>query len=166
MKKIEKATFAMGCFWKPQLLFDKIKGVVKTEVGYMGGDEKEYSNPSYKQVCSDKTGYAEVLQIEFNPKEVSYKNLLDIFWGNHNPTSLNRQGLDFGTQYRSAIFYYNDKQKKLAEKSKIERQKKLNSKRTLFGFKKIVTQIVKSGTFFRAEEYHQKYLEKNRRAVC
>ena len=161
MVKTEKATFAMGCFWKPQLLFDKVKGALKTEVGYMGGDENAYSNPSYKQVCTYKTGYAEVVQIEFNPDKISYKDILDIFWKNHNPTTLNRQGLDFGTQYRSAIFYYNEKQKKEALKSKEEMQKKLNSKKTLFGTKKIVTEIIKAGTFFKAEEYHQNYLEKN-----
>ena len=155
--KTETATFAMGCFWKPQLLFDKIPGVIRTEVGYMGGDES-HVKVTYQDVCSDETGHAEVVQIEFNPRKVDYEELLDIFWKNHNPTTMNRQGPDMGTQYRSAIFYYNERQKKEAESSKKEAQKNWENE--------IVTKIVEAGKFYKAEEYHQNYLKKNRGAVC
>ena len=99
----------MGCFWSPQVLFDKLPGVEKTEVGYMGGDEKKYPNPSYDEVCSNITGYAEVIQITFDSKKISYQQLLKVFWENHNPTTMNRQGPDIGSQYRSVIFYHNAK---------------------------------------------------------
>src|SRR3989344_3713994 len=122
--KTEKAVFAMGCFWHPQRVFDKIKGVLETEVGFMGGDES-FVSLSYKQVCSGTTRHAEVIQITFDPNIISYENLLKIFWEEHNPTTKNRQGLDFGEQYRSVIFYHNKKQKEIAEKSKKEQQKKL-----------------------------------------
>jgi len=151
---MEQATFGAGCFWGVEAAFAKVNGVKKTTVGFMGGYVK---NPSYREVCTDKTGYAEVLQIEFNPKEVSYKNLLDIFWGNHNPTSLNRQGLDFGTQYRSVIFYNNTKQKKAALDSMKEEQKKHTNK--------IVTEIIAAPTFYKAEDYHQNYFKKHGK-VC
>ena len=150
--KRERATFAMGCFWKPQKLFDSINGVIKTEVGYMGGDEKNYPNPSYEQVCSNKTGYAEVVQIIFDSKKVGYEQLLKIFWENHNPTQANRQGVDIRSQYRSVVFYYNNGQKTIAEKSKKNIQKNFD--------RPITTEIVKSSTFYKAEEYHQKYLDK------
>jgi peptide-methionine (S)-S-oxide reductase len=159
MVKTQRATFGMGCFWGPQALFDKVDGVVKTEVGYMGGDERKYPKPSYEDVCSDKTEYAEVVQVEFDSKKISYKKLLDTFWENHNPVTKNRQGPDMGSQYRSVIFYHDDKQKKEAEESKKKMQKELGSK-------KIVTEIVKAGKFVRAEEYHQKYLKKTGRNVC
>ncbi len=152
MKK-ETAIFGMGCFWHSEAAFSKVKGVSKTEVGYMGGDESRES-VSYEDVCSDETGHAEVVRVEFDSDIVSYSELLDLFWKNHDPTQMNRQGVDVGTQYRSAIFYLNDSQKKIAEESLKTWQKRL-------GKKKIVTNIVKAGKFFRAEEYHQKYHEKH-----
>lgn len=159
MKKTENETavFAMGCFWSPQLLFSQIDGVIETEVGYAGGNE-EFSNPSYEQVCTGKTGYAESVKIIFNPKLVSYNHLLDIFWKNHNPTSLNKQGNDIGSQYRSVIFYGDERQKKEAEKSKRDFQKNLD--------KSIVTEIVNLGNFYPAEEYHQDYLKKRGISSC
>lgn len=164
--KTEKATFGMGCFWSPQALFDKLPGVKKTEVGYMGGDEKKYPKPTYEGVCSNITSYAEVIQITFNPAEISYQQLLKIFWENHNPTTMNRQGPDIGTQYRSIIFYHDAKQKAMAEKTKAEQQKVWDKKKSLFGAKKVVTEITKTGTFFPAEDYHQKYLEKRGLESC
>ena len=153
----EIAIFAMGCFWKPDLLFSKIKGVEKTEVGFMGGKEK-YKNPSYVLVCTGITGHAEVVQITFNNKKVSFKKLLDVFWKNHNPTTKNRQGLDIGAQYRSAIFFHSEKQEKEAEDSLKEAQKKFD--------RPIVTEITKAREFYIAEEYHQKYLEKRGLQSC
>ena len=144
--KLEKASFAAGCFWGVQAAFDKIKGVVKTTVGYTGGD---FKNPSYEQVCSDKTGHAEAILLEFNPKIVSYEKLLEIFWKIHDPTTINRQGPDVGSQYRSAIFYYNDEQRITALNSRDKEAKKYKNK--------IVTQIVKMKEFYPAEDYHQKY---------
>ena len=155
MKK-ETAIFGMGCFWKPELLFSEIKGVLETSVGFMGGIEDEDIN--YEKVCSDLTGHAEVVRVEFDPSKVSYGDLLDIFWNNHNPTQGNRQGPDVGSQYRSVIFYMNDKQKKMAEESKRKIQTKFD--------KKITTEIKKAGKFFKAEEYHQKYLEKRGLKTC
>lgn len=163
---IEKATFGMGCFWTPQILFDKLSGVKKTQVGYMGGDEKEYPKPTYKEVCSNQTNYAEVTQITFNPEKIKYIDLLKVFWENHNPTTMNRQGPDFGSQYRSVVFYHNAKQKKLAEKTKQEQQKIWDKKKLLFEAKKIVTEILPAQTFFPAEKYHQKYLEKKGLKNC
>mgnify|MGYP001589358413 CR=1 FL=1 len=157
MKK-ETAVFAMGCFWQPDSLFSKIPGVIETAVGYIGGNEEYYPKPTYNQVCSGDTGYAEAVKIIFDSKKISYKKLLEIFWNNHNPTTLNRQGPDVGAQYRSAIFYTTEKQKKEAEESKKEKQKTLKNK--------IVTEITKASTFFPAEEYHQKYLEKRGLASC
>ena len=144
---MEKATFAAGCFWHVEEAFRKLKGVTKTTVGYEGGN---MNNPCYEDVCSGETNHAEVVQIEFDPKQISYGQLLETFWSIHDPTTINRQGLDVGTQYRSAIFYHNEKQKQIAEKSKQEQEKKIG--------KKIVTQIVEAKTFYRAEDYHQKYL--------
>lgn len=154
---MEKATFAAGCFWGVELDFRKVKGVIDTKAGYTGGTLK---NPSYKDICNNKTGHAEAIEITFDPKKVSYSKLLDVFWSIHNPTTLNRQGLDFGTQYRSAVFYHNLKQKELALKSKekLEKSKKYKNK--------IVTEIVKASKFYPAEEYHQRYLEKRGLAVC
>ena len=148
----------MGCFWQPDVVFSKFPGVLKTTVGYMGGDEKKFPNPTYEQVCTNKTGYAEVIQIEFDEKKISNSGLLKIFWNNHNPTTLNRQGNDVGSQYRSAIFYHDGKQKDEAEKSKKEIQKNFS--------KPIVTEITKAGKFFPAEDYHQKYLEKRGLESC
>ena len=148
--KTEKATFAAGCFWQVETEFRKVKGVLNTKVGYTGGKMK---NPTYKNVCTDTTGHAEAIDIEFDPKIVSYEKLLDVFWKIHNPTTLNRQGLDMGTQYRSAIFYHNETQKKQAEASLKKTQKNFKNK--------IVTEIKKAPEFYKAEEYHQKYLDKN-----
>ena len=159
MKELEKATFAAGCFWGVEYNFSKLPGVVSTLVGYTGGDDKNYPNPNYEQVCSGKTGYAEVIEIKFDTKKISYEKLLEAFWKMHDPTSLNRQGLDVGTQYKSAIFYHNPSQKSLAIKSKKVLQKKL-------GNEKIVTEIVKATKFYHAEEYYQKYIEKTGRKVC
>lgn len=149
--KTETATFAAGCFWGVEETFRKTKGVVSTMAGYTGGKMK---NPSYEDVCSDETGHAEAVQIEFDPKKVSYEKLLDIFWQNHNPTQLNRQGPDIGTQYRSAVLYHNEKQKEAALKSKeaLEKSKKYS--------KPIVTEILPAADFYKAEEYHQKYKQK------
>ena len=146
MKKSEKATFAAGCFWGVQAVFDQIKGVIKTTVGYTGGN---FKNPTYKDICSDLTGYAEAILLDYDPMIVSYDELLDVFWKIHDPTILNRQGPDIGTQYRSAIFYHNEKQKLLASKSKEKEAKKYKNE--------IVTEIEKDSKFYKAEEYHQKY---------
>lgn len=153
----EKATFGAGCFWGIEAAFMEVKGVIKTEVGYMGGTLK---NPSYHEVCSDKTGHVEVVQVTFNPLEVSYQKLLEVFWNNHNPTQLNRQGPDVGSQYRSVIFYNNEEQKELAIKSlkDLEKSKKYKQK--------IVTEIIEVKTFYKAEEYHQQYLKKRGLRVC
>ena len=150
----EKATFGAGCFWNIEEIFAKTKGIIKTKVGYIGGKTK---NPTYEKVCSGKTGHVESVEVIFDPSKIAYDELLDIFWKIHNPTTKNRQGLDIGTQYNSVIFYYNKKQKEVAEKSKKEIQKKSK--------KEIVTQIKKASDFWKAEEYHQKYLEKARGAV-
>lgn len=150
--KTEKATFAAGCFWHPEEVFSKTPGVVSTTVGYIGGKKK---NPTYANVCSGTTGHVEATQVEFNPKEISYEDLLNIFWSLHDPTTKDRQGLDVGSQYNSAIFYHNAKQKAIAEKSKKERQKSMKEK--------IVTMIKKAPKFWKAEEYHQKYEEKLRK---
>ena len=147
----EQATFAAGCFWGVEAAYQSIPGVVGTAVGFMGGD---LESPSYEDVCTKNTNHAEVVRIEYNPDQVSYEHLLDIFWKIHNPTTLNRQGPDFGTQYRSAVFYHNDKQEQIALNSK----NKQNSTDKFNG--KIVTEIKKASDFYRAEEYHQKYLEK------
>jgi peptide-methionine (S)-S-oxide reductase len=147
-----KATFAAGCFWHVEALFRKVNGVTSAKVGYTGG---KFENPSYENVCSDKTGHAEAIQIEFDPSMISYEELLNVFWDNHDPTALNRQGPDIGTQYRSAIFFHNSEQEKTAKDSK---EKLQNSHR--FN-KDIVTQIIPATTFYIAEEYHQRYFEKN-----
>ncbi len=155
MKKLEKATFAAGCFWGVEETFRTTEGVVSTMVGYTGGST---SNPTYEQVCSNATGHAEAVQVEFNPKLVSYVDLLHVFWSLHDPTTMNGQGLDIGSQYRSAIFYHGAEQKKAAEKSLKEEQKNYTNK--------IVTEIVPAGKFWKAEEYHQKYLMKTGKRVC
>jgi len=151
MVKYQKATFAAGCFWSVELVFLKTKGVISTKVGYSGGKPK-YKNPTYRKVCSGITGHAESIEITFDPTKTTYEKLVNVFWKNHNPTTKNRQGLDIGTQYRSVIFYHNQKQKEIAMKSKKEQQKKLN--------KEIVTEIIKATKFYPAEDYHQKYLLK------
>jgi peptide-methionine (S)-S-oxide reductase len=149
---MEIATFGAGCFWGVESKFQKVKGVIITTVGYMGGRLK---NPTYEQVCTDKTGHAEVIQIIFDKEQISYEKLLEIFWSIHDPTQLNRQGPDIGKQYRSVIFYHNETQKKIAEESKKQIQNKYN--------RKIVTEITLASKFYPAEEYHQKYLQKQGR---
>src|SRR3989338_650152 len=154
-KKLETATFGAGCFWSVEEAFRTLKGVFSTTVGYMGGTLK---NPTYHDVCSDETGHVEVVQVVFDSAVVSYSNLLTIFWNCHDSTTLNRQGPDVGTQYKSVIFYYGGEQKKIALCSLAELQKKLREK--------IVTEIVPSTLFYHAEEYHQKYLMKKGLKVC
>ena len=144
------AIFAAGCFWGIEKKFDLTKGVTKVVVGYTGGKTQD---PTYEQVCYEETGHAEAVRINFDEKTITYKELLNIFWSCHNPTTLNRQGPDIGTQYRSAIFYLSEKQKTEAEESK----KIMNE--TIFN-NKIVTEITKFDVFYLAEEYHQKYLKK------
>jgi peptide-methionine (S)-S-oxide reductase len=151
---VEKAVFGAGCFWGVEAEFQKIKGVKSTIVGYMGGNLK---NPTYEDVCTNKTGHAEVVKILYDPKSITYEELLEVFWKIHDPTQLNRQGLDFGDQYRSVIFYFNEEQKKIAYESKNKKQVELNNNIT------IVTEITPAKDFYPAEEYHQKYLEKHGR---
>lgn len=151
------ATFAAGCFWGIELQFSAVNGVSQTAVGYMGG---KLEDPSYQQVCSGTTGHAEVVQISFDPSVVSYERLLDLLWQWHDPTTLNRQGPDIGTQYRSAIFYHDDNQRVLAEQSRTELQ---NSGRLP---RPIVTEVVAAQTFWSAEDYHQQYLKKRGRSAC
>ena len=159
--KAEIAIFAAGCFWNPELYFSKLPGVIKTRVGYIDGDPK-IKKPTYEQVCSGEFRFAEAVEVTFNPKQISYKKLLEGFWKLHDPTQMNRQGPDIGDQYRSAIFYTTDQQGKEAKTSMIAEQKKLESKRK----GKIVTQIKPATQFFPAEEYHQKYLEKRGMKSC
>ena len=147
-----KATFGAGCFWHVEDLLSKTKGVKSTKVGYIGG---QLPNPTYDEVCTDKTGHAEAVEVEYDPNEISYEELLDVFWKNHNPTTLNRQGPDIGIQYRSVIFYHNDEQKEIAEKSKQTLEKSRQFKNP------IVTEIVPTQAFYDAEEYHQKYFKKH-----
>jgi peptide-methionine (S)-S-oxide reductase len=154
---LEKATFGAGCFWGVEDAFRKLEGVVKTRVGYSGGN---FDNPSYEDVCSGVTGHAEVVEVIFNPEINTYNDLLDVFWNVHNPTTLNRQGPDIGSQYRSVIFYHNSQQEKLARESK---QKLEESGRYP---RKIVTDIQPVGAFWRAEEYHQHYFEKTGQKSC
>lgn len=156
-QKTEIAAFAAGCFWGVEQEFRKEPGVVATAVGYMGGHTK---NPTYEQVCEGDTGHAEAVQVEFDPQVVSYEKLLTLFWELHDPTTPNRQGPDFGEQYRSVIFYYNDAQREKAESSKA----KLQASGELSA--PIVTQIVPEAVFTKAEEYHQQYVEKGGRAAC
>ncbi|HMD98204.1 MAG TPA: peptide-methionine (S)-S-oxide reductase MsrA [Terriglobia bacterium] len=154
---MEKATFAAGCFWGVEAAFRRVKGVVATTVGYTGGTLKE---PTYQDVCTDRTGHAEAVQVEYDPAQVSYADLLSVFWENHDPTQLNRQGPDFGTQYRSAIFFHDAQQEAAARASKEKLESSGRYKRP------IVTQILPASEFYRAEEYHQRYLEKRGLAHC
>lgn len=148
---MEKATFGAGCFWGVEAAIRKIEGVASTTVGYAGGSFKD---PTYKDVCSGKTGHAEVVQVEYDPSKVSYEELLRVFWNIHDPTTLNRQGPDIGTQYRSAVFFHNPEQEAAATASK---QKLQSSGRYQ---KSIVTEITPASEFYRAEDYHQQYFEK------
>ena len=152
---MEKATFAAGCFWGVEASFRALPGVVDAQVGYTGGT---LLNPTYHDVCSDHTGHAEALEITFEPAKISYEKLLDHFWQMHDPTTPNRQGPDFGTQYRSAIFFHSPEQEKAARASREQWQKRLHQP--------IVTEIVPASTFYRAEEYHQRYLEKKGVSSC
>ena len=153
----EKATFAAGCFWGVEYLFSNIKGVIKTVVGYTGGTTM---GPTYQQVCAGNTGHAEAVEILFDPTIISYEELLHTFFKNHDPTTPNRQGVDVGNQYRSAIFYHTQKQSEMA-KSVMNSIEKTN----LFS-RPIITQIVAASQFYHAEEYHQKYFEKNGMKGC
>ena len=141
-----KATFGAGCFWGVEAAFRKIEGVISTSVGYSGGTSE---NPTYKDVCTGQTGHAEVVEVEYDPSRVSYEELLEVFWENHDPTSLNRQGPDVGTQYRSAIFFHTPEQEAAARASKERAQGRFK--------KPIVTEIKPASEFYRAEEYHQRY---------
>ncbi len=147
-----KATFGAGCFWHVEDLLRKTKGVKSTQVGYIGG---KLAHPTYEEVCTDTTGHVEAVQVEYDPNEISYDELLKVFWSNHDPTSLNRQGPDVGNQYRSAIFFHDEEQKKIAQKSKEELEKSGKFQ------KRVVTEIVPAPEFYKAEEYHQKYFQKH-----
>ena len=151
-----KATFAAGCFWGVEAAFRQIDGVTATTVGYSGGHT---TNPTYKEVCTNTTGHAEVVQVEYDPDRVSYEILLDAFWSNHDPTQLNRQGADVGTQYRSAIYYHDDEQKAAATASKDKLESSGRGRA-------IVTEITQAQEFHPAEDYHQQYLEKRGLASC
>jgi peptide-methionine (S)-S-oxide reductase len=154
---MEKATFGAGCFWGVEEDFRRMPGVTDTAVGYLGGT---VDNPTYKQVCTDLTGHAEVVEVTFDPAKISYDALLDAFWKLHDPTQLNRQGPDFGTQYRSAIFYHSSEQKAAAEASKQKLQESGSIRR------QIVTEITPASTFWKAEDYHQQYLAKRGQSHC
>ena len=158
MESGEKATFAAGCFWGVEAAFREVKGVISTRVGYTGGHAK---NPTYEEVCSGKTGHAEAVEVVFDPLAVSYQELLDLFWSIHDPTQLNRQGPDYGTNYRSAIFYHTPAQKILAEES---RKRIAESGR--YGRRPVVTEIMPASPFYPAEEYHQQFYEKQGRRSC
>ena len=154
-EKSQTATFAAGCFWGVEAAFGKIEGVISTAVGYGGGD---FEDPTYDDVCSGKTGHAEAVEVVYDPEKVTYEKLLRTFWNMHDPTTVNRQGPDFGSQYRSVIFFHNDEQQRAVIKSKDEFQAKLNEP--------IVTEIIKATAFYKAEEYHQRYLEKRGAKSC
>ena len=153
----EVATFAAGCFWGVEETFRRTPGVLDTAVGYSGGSTPD---PDYRAVCNGDTGHAEAVRVEFDPAQVSYSRLLEIFWENHDPTTLNRQGPDVGTQYRSAVYYHNEAQKAEAMSSRERRQASGKHRRP------IVTEITPAAEFFRAEEYHQRYLAKRGMPGC
>ncbi len=152
---LEKATFGAGCFWQVEKIFKATTGVYLSSVGYMGGNTE---NPTYEEVCKGQTNHAEVVHIHFNPDIISYLDLLEIFWVNHNPTTKNRQGLDVGTQYRSVVFFHSEEQMKIVESSLKQQSKNWKNP--------IVTQIISAEKFYRAEEYHQNYLNKNNLGSC
>jgi peptide-methionine (S)-S-oxide reductase len=154
---MKKATFGAGCFWGVEATFRRVPGVIDAAVGYAGGHTED---PTYKDVCTDRTGHAEVVQVEYDPAKVSYAQLLDVFWSAHDPTQVNRQGPDYGTQYRTVIFYHDDEQKAEAEASRrfLDASGRFS--------RPIATQIVPAGPFYRAEEYHQRYLEKRGLENC
>ena len=154
-QKLEKATFGAGCFWGVEATFRRLAGVKSTQVGYTGGT---LDHPTYEDVCTDRTGHAEAVEVTFDPQVISYHDLLEIFWNNHNPTTRDRQGPDVGTQYRSAIFYHSPQQLAEARASRDAAQSRFS--------RPIVTQVVPASTFWSAEEYHQQYLEKRGLAQC
>ena len=151
----KKATFGAGCFWGVEAAFRQIEGVTRTCVGYTGGT---LDNPTYEDVCSHTTGHAEVVEVTYDPERVSYEDLLAVFWRNHDPTQLNRQGWDVGDQYRSVVFFHDEEQQDAASQSKAREQQSLSAP--------IVTQIEPAETFYEAEDYHQQYLEKRGRSSC
>jgi methionine-S-sulfoxide reductase len=155
VERLQRATFAAGCFWGVEASFREIEGIVRTKVGYTGGTTVD---PTYEQVCSDTTGHAEAVEVWFDPSLVSYEELLSVFWSIHDPTTLNRQGWDFGSQYRSAIFFHYAEQKRRAIAARDEFQQTLA--------RPIVTEIVPASAFYGAEEYHQRYFEKHGGAFC
>lgn len=154
---MEKATFAAGCFWGVEARFQQLPGVIATAVGYEGG---LLASPTYQQVCTDRTGHAEAVEIDFDPSKISYQQLLDEFFVLHDPTQLNRQGPDWGSQYRSVVFYHSPEQEKAAKETiaRLTAEKRFS--------KPVVTQVVPAETFWRAEDYHQKYLEKRGAVSC
>jgi peptide-methionine (S)-S-oxide reductase len=154
---MEKAIFAAGCFWGVEAAFRQVNGVKSTQVGYTGGSVE---NPSYELVCIGRTGHAEAVEVAYDPSEVSYEQLLDVFWENHDPTTLNRQGPDIGAQYRSAIFFLTPEQEHTARASKEQLQKSGKHRR------EIVTEITPASEFYKAEEYHQQYFEKRGISHC
>ena len=151
----KKATFGAGCFWGVEAAFRQLGGVTKTEVGYEGGT---LDHPTYEDVCSHRTGHAEVVEVTYDPEQISYETLLDVFWAKHNPTQLNRQGWDVGDQYRSVIFFHESEQQEVARRSKAEEQTRQR--------KPVVTLVEPAQTFHPAEDYHQQYLEKRGRSTC
>jgi peptide-methionine (S)-S-oxide reductase len=153
----QKATFGAGCFWGVEAAYRQIQGVTSTRVGYLGGT---YDNPSYQDVCTGKTGHAEVVEVTYDSEKVTYDDLLTVFWENHDPTTINRQGPDVGTQYRSAIFFHDDAQREAASASKerLEQEKRFR--------RPIVTEITPASEFYEAEDYHQQYLEKRGLSTC
>ena len=153
---LEKATFGAGCFWHIEEEFKKLDGVISTSVGFMGGNLK---NPSYKDVCTGATGHAEVVHLEYDPKIIPYEKLLEVFWNIHDPTTLNKQGPDIGTQYRSVIFFHNEEQEKTASALKVRLEKSGKFKN------KIVTEIKPAKDFWKAEDYHQQYFEKQKKCI-
>jgi peptide-methionine (S)-S-oxide reductase len=157
IKTLQLATFAAGCFWGVEESFSKIKGVKSTMVGYTGG---RHTNPTYRDVCTDLTGHAEAIQVQYDPQEVTYEDLLKVFWSIHNPTTKNRQGPDVGSQYRSVIFYHTPEQESSARKSieELEKSGRFSNR--------IVTEIVPASTFHKAEEFHQKYYQKRGGGSC
>jgi peptide-methionine (S)-S-oxide reductase len=150
-----KATFGAGCFWGVEAAFRQLDGVTKTEAGYEGGN---LENPTYEDVCSHTTGHAEVVEVTYDPEQISYEQLLDVFWGKHDPTQLNRQGWDIGDQYRSVIFFHDDEQQEVALQSKADQQTRHSGR--------VVTAVEPAQTFYPAEDYHQQYLEKRGRSSC
>ena len=154
-QEIEQATFGAGCFWCVEAVFERLAGVIDVQAGYTGGSTK---NPIYEEICTGKTGHAEVIQLDYNPRLISYEKLMDVFWRSHDPTTLHRQGEDIGTQYRSVLFYHSDKQREIAEKS----MKRADQSEMYAN--PIITEIIPMGTFYPAEDHHQNYYRVNSNA--